>query len=171
MIRPGLAFALWLAIALFIVLNNAVGDTWIGATLGVRAVEWYKVLVPLPYVAMLALIHARRTAGPRWFEAALLAALLWPISTVLVDFLYARLPLRRRSRRFPRPLRLLVGRALSAAGPGPVRLSRHRRRNARAPLAQGQRASGGRDIRIASTLPPVIRPNLVPRSCSRLNST
>ena len=58
--------------------------------LSVRAVEWYKVLVPLPYVAMLALIHARRTAGPRWFEAALLAALLWPTSTVLVDFLYAR---------------------------------------------------------------------------------
>jgi len=47
--------------------------------------------VPLPYVAMLALIHARRTMGPRWFEAALLAALLWPLSTVLVDFLYARL--------------------------------------------------------------------------------
>jgi hypothetical protein len=91
MIRPGLALALWLAMVLFIVLNNAVGDTWIGATLGVRAVEWYKVLVPLPYVAMLALIHARRTVGPRWFEAALLAALLWPVSTVLVDFLYARL--------------------------------------------------------------------------------
>ena len=90
MIRPGLAFALWLAVALFIVLNNAVGDTWIGATLGVRAVEWYKALVPLPYAAMLALIHARRTTGPRWFEAALLAALLWPSSTVVVDFLYAR---------------------------------------------------------------------------------
>ncbi len=90
MIRPGLTFALWLAMALFIVLNNAVGDTWIGATLGVRAVEWYKALVPLPYVAMLALVHARRTAGPRWFEAALLAALLWPTSTMLVDFLYAR---------------------------------------------------------------------------------
>ncbi len=29
---------------------------------------------------------------------------------------------------------------------------------------QGQRTSGGRDIRMASTLPPVIRPNLVPRS-------
>ena len=90
MIRPGLAFALWLAIALFVVLNNAVGDTWIGLTLPVRAVEWYKALVPLPYVAMLALIHARRTTGPRWFEAALLAALLWPSSTVIVDFLYAR---------------------------------------------------------------------------------
>ena len=25
-----------------------------------------------------------------WFEAGLLAALLWPVSTVLVDFLYAR---------------------------------------------------------------------------------
>ena len=91
MIRPGLAFMLWLAMALFIVLNNAVGDTWIGATLGERAVEWYKVLVPLPYAATLALIHARRTTGPHWFEAALVAALLWPTSTVLVDFLYLRL--------------------------------------------------------------------------------
>ena len=90
MIRPGVTFALWLAIALFVVLNDAVGDTWIGVTLSVRAVEWYKALVPLPYVAMLAIIHARRTAGPRWFEAALLAALLWPVSTVLVDFIYAR---------------------------------------------------------------------------------
>ena len=89
--RPSLTFILWLAIALFVVLNNAVGDTWIGATLSVRTVEWYKALVPLPYVAMLALIHARRTAGPRWLEAASLAAMLWPISTVLVDFLYARL--------------------------------------------------------------------------------
>lgn len=91
MIRPGVTFGLWLAIALFVVLNDRVGDTWIGATLSVRAVEWYKALVPLPYVAMLAIIHARRTVGPRWFEAALLAALLWPVSTVLVDFLHARL--------------------------------------------------------------------------------
>src|SRR5262245_40817741 len=88
--RPSLTFALWLAIALFVLLNNLVGDTWIGATLSVRVVEWYKVLVPLPYFAMLAAIHARRTAGPRWLEAALLAALLWPVSTVVVDFLYAR---------------------------------------------------------------------------------
>jgi hypothetical protein len=87
----GITFVLWLAVALFVVLNDLVGDTWLGATLSLRAVEWYKALVPLPYVAMLALIHARRTAGARWFEAALLAALLWPTSTVLVDFLYARL--------------------------------------------------------------------------------
>ena len=91
MIRPSVTLVLWPAIALFIVLNNVVGDTWIGATLPVLTVEWYKALVPLPYVAMLAIIHARRTAGPRWFEAALLAALLWPTSTVLVDFLYARM--------------------------------------------------------------------------------
>jgi hypothetical protein len=91
MVRPSLTFVLWLAIALFVVLNDLAGDTWIGATLSVRAVEWYKALVPLPYGAMLALIHARRTTGPRWFEAALLAALLWPTSTVLVEFLYARL--------------------------------------------------------------------------------
>ena len=89
--KPSVTFVLWLAIALFIVLNDAVGDTWIGINLTVRAVEWYKALVPLPYVAMLALIHARRTAGPRWLKAALLAALLWPVSTVLVDFAYVRL--------------------------------------------------------------------------------
>ena len=91
MIRPGLTLALWVAIALLVVLNDAVGDTWIAVSLPVRAVEWYKVLVPLPYVALMAIIHARHTVGPRWFEAALLAALLWPVSTVLVDFLYTRL--------------------------------------------------------------------------------
>ena len=90
MIRPGLTFLLWFAIAAFVVLNDLVGDTWIAATLSVRTVEWYKVLVPAPYVVMMAIIHARRTRGPNWFEAALLAALLWPTSTVLVDFLYSR---------------------------------------------------------------------------------
>src|SRR4029450_6643072 len=91
MVRASVTVILWIAIALFIVVNDVVGDTWIAATLTVRTVEWYKVLVPLPYVAMLAIIHARRTAGPRWFEAALLAALLWPVSTGLVDFAYGRL--------------------------------------------------------------------------------
>lgn len=91
MIRPGLTLALWVAVALLVVLNDAVGDTWIAVSLPVRAVEWYKVLIPLPYVVLMAVIHARRSVGPRWFEAALLAALLWPFSTVLVDFLYTRL--------------------------------------------------------------------------------
>ena len=69
--KPSVTFVLWLAIALFIVVNDVVGDTWIAATLTVRTVEWYKVLVPLPYVRCWP--HpARRTAGPRWFEAALL---------------------------------------------------------------------------------------------------
>ena len=45
MIRPGVTFVLWLAIALFVLLNDAVGDTWIGATLPVRAVEWYKAQI------------------------------------------------------------------------------------------------------------------------------
>ena len=111
--RLGVTFILWLAIALFIVVNDVVGDTWIAATLTVRTVEWYKALVPLPYVAMLAIIHARRTAGPRWFEAALLAALLWPVSTVLVDFLYARLTYDAEPAafldRFGGPYPLLVG--------------------------------------------------------------
>ena len=67
MIRPGLTLALWLAIVVLVVLNDIVGDTWIAATLSVRAVEWYKVLVPLPYLVLMAIIHARRTSGPRWF--------------------------------------------------------------------------------------------------------
>jgi hypothetical protein len=90
MIRPGLTFALWLALAVMIVINDTIGDTWIAMALTVRTVEWYKVLVPLPYVAMLAIIHARRTSGPQWLPAALLASLLWAPSTVLVDFLYGR---------------------------------------------------------------------------------
>jgi hypothetical protein len=90
MIRPGLAFALWLAIALLVVVNDTLGDTHIAERLSAIAVEWYKALVPLPYVVLMAVIHARRTRGPQWLEAALLAALLWPTTTVLVDFLYER---------------------------------------------------------------------------------
>ena len=90
MIRPGLTFMLWLAIAAMVLVTEAIGDTWIAFALPVQAVEWFKVLVPLPYIVLLASIHARRTAGPRWRDAALLAALLWPTSTVFVDFLYAR---------------------------------------------------------------------------------
>lgn len=90
MIRPGLSFALWLAIALLVLLNNMIGDTWISDRLTAMAVEWYKVLVPLPYVILMSIIHARRTRGPQWLEAALLAALLWPTTTVLADFFYGR---------------------------------------------------------------------------------
>jgi len=100
MIRPGVTLALWLAIAVLLLVNNVVGDTWIADRLPVLAVEWYKVLVPLPYVALMAAIHARRTAGPRWFEAALLAALLWPPTTVLIDFLYGRLTFGMDSEEF-----------------------------------------------------------------------
>ena len=100
MIRPGLTFGLWCAIAAVIVANDTIGDTWIAAQLSVRAVEWYKVLVPLPYAVLVAVIHARRTAGPRWLDAALLAALLWPGSTVLVDFLYERLTFGNDSQTF-----------------------------------------------------------------------
>ena len=91
MIRPGLTFALWFVIAVLVLVNNLIGDTFIADRLTVLAVEWYKVLVPLPYIALMAIIHARHSAGPRWFEAALLASLLWPFSTVLVEFLYMRL--------------------------------------------------------------------------------
>ena len=90
MIRPGVTLTLWLALAVLVIVNDMIGDTWIASRLPVRAVEWYKVLVPLPYLALIAAMHARRTRGPRWFEAALLAAILWPTSTVLADFLYER---------------------------------------------------------------------------------
>src|SRR5258707_3086716 len=90
MIRPGVTLALWLALAVLVIVNDAIGDTWIASRLPAMAVQWYKVLVPLPYLALLALIHARRTRGPRWFDAAVLAALLWPTSTVFADFLYER---------------------------------------------------------------------------------
>ena len=91
MIRPGLTLVLWLAIAALVIVNNMIGDTFIAERLSVMAVQWYKVLVPLPYVALLAVIHARRSRGPRWLEAALVASLLWLPSTVIVDFLYERL--------------------------------------------------------------------------------
>jgi hypothetical protein len=88
MIRPGLTFVLWLAIAVLVLVNDMIGDTVIADRLPTIAIEWYKVLVPLPYVVLMAIIHARRTAGPRWFEAALLASLLWPPTTVLAEYLY-----------------------------------------------------------------------------------
>jgi len=51
------------------------------------------VLVPLPYVATMAIIHARRTRGPQWLAAALVAALLWSVTTVIVDYGYERVTL------------------------------------------------------------------------------
>jgi len=88
MIRPGVTFALWLAIAVLVVVNDTIGDTLIASRLPPMAVEWYKALVPLPYVVLMATFHARRTRGPQWLEAALLAALLWSTTTALVDYLY-----------------------------------------------------------------------------------
>ena len=90
MIRPGLTFALWLAIAVLVLVNDMIGDTFIADRLPAIAIEWYKVLVPLPYVMLMAVIHARRTTGPKWFEASLLASLLWPPTTMLVEYLYGR---------------------------------------------------------------------------------
>jgi hypothetical protein len=89
-IRPGITLVLWLAIASLVLVNNMIGDTWIADRLPAMTVEWYKVLVPLPYVILMSIIHARRTRGPQWLEAALLAALLWPTTTVLADFFYGR---------------------------------------------------------------------------------
>jgi len=90
MIRPGLTFSLWLAIALLVIANDAIGDTWIAATLSARAVEWYKVLVPLSYVALMSIIHARRTQGPQWFQAAIVASINWPPSMMAADYFYGR---------------------------------------------------------------------------------
>jgi hypothetical protein len=88
--RPGLALALWLATAALLVANHMIGDTLVAAAIGPRDAAWYKALVPLPYVALMALIHARRTAGPHWRVAALLAGCLWAASTVVLDAAYGR---------------------------------------------------------------------------------
>ena len=93
MIRPGLTFALWLAIAVLVLVNDMIGDTVISDRLTEIMVQWYKVLVPLPYVATMAIIHARRTRGPQWLAAALVAALLWSVTTVVVDYGYERVTL------------------------------------------------------------------------------
>lgn len=100
MIRPGVTLALWLAIAVLVLVNNMIGDTVMADRLTLLEVEWYKVLVPLPYVLMMAVIHARRCAGPKWLEAALLAALLWPPTTAVVDFLYGRFTFGMESEEF-----------------------------------------------------------------------
>jgi hypothetical protein len=93
MIRPGLTFGLWLAIAVLVIVNNMIGDTMISDRLTEIMVQWYKVLVPLPYVVMMAIIHARRTRGPQWLAAAILAAVLWPVTTVMIDYGYERVTL------------------------------------------------------------------------------
>lgn len=91
MIRPGLALLLWLAIAVLVIVNNVIGDTIMAEAIGPRDAAWYKVLLPLPYVAMMALIHARRTMGPSWQGAALLAGVLWMSSSIIADAIYGRL--------------------------------------------------------------------------------
>ncbi|HKU95252.1 MAG TPA: hypothetical protein VJR58_08250 [Vineibacter sp.] len=91
MIRPGLALVLWLATAVLLIANHTIGDTLIAAAIGPRDAAWYKVLLPLPYVVLMAVIHARRTAGPAWQGAALIAGLLWATSTAALDAVYGRL--------------------------------------------------------------------------------
>jgi len=91
MIRPGLALALWLATAVLLLANHTIGDTLIAAAIGPRDAAWYKVLLPLPYVGLMAVIHARRTTGPAWQGAALVAGILWATSTAALDAAYGRL--------------------------------------------------------------------------------
>lgn len=91
MIRPGLIFMLWLAQAVALLANHMLGDTLIAAMLGPRLALTYKTLVPLPYIALLALIHARRTRGPQALIAGIIAGMMWASSTVLLDAAYGRL--------------------------------------------------------------------------------
>ncbi len=57
------------------------------------------------------------------------------------------------------------------AGAQPRRRAAARRDGDEVCVGHGHLTSGGRDIRIASVLPPVSRPKRVPRSYSKLNST
>jgi len=52
----------------------------------------------------------------------------------------------------------------------PLAPGRFERKTWKRPVDDGQDGGGG-DIRMASVLPPVLRPNIVPRSYRRLNST
>jgi hypothetical protein len=90
-LKPGLALVLWLAFAVLMVVNNMVGDTVIAISIGPRLAAWYKAMVPVPYVALLAVIHARRTSGPQWLAAAAVPAMAWPVSTALLDVAYGRM--------------------------------------------------------------------------------
>jgi hypothetical protein len=91
MIRPGLIFVLWLAQAVALLTNHMLGDTLIADMLGPRLALTYKTLIPLPYIALLALIHARRTRGSQALIAGIVAGVLWASSTVLLDVAYGRL--------------------------------------------------------------------------------
>lgn len=91
MIRPGLILALFVAQAMALLANHALGDTLIASLLGPRLALTYKTLVPLPYIALLTLIHVRRTRGPQAVIAGIVAGVLWSTSTVLLDAGYGRL--------------------------------------------------------------------------------
>jgi hypothetical protein len=90
-LKPGLALVLWLAFAVLMVVNNMLGDTVIAISIGPRLAAWYKAMVPVPYVALLAVIHARRTSGSQWLAAAAVPAVAWPLSTALLDAAYGRI--------------------------------------------------------------------------------
>jgi hypothetical protein len=90
-LKPALALILWFAFAVLMIVNNMVGDTVIATSIGPRLAAWYKAMVPIPYVALLAMIHARRTAGPQWLGAAAVPAVAWPLSTAVLDAAYGRI--------------------------------------------------------------------------------
>ncbi len=115
MIRPGLILMLWLAQAVALLANHALGDTLIAALVGPRMALTYKTLIPLPYIALLTLIHARRARGPRALAAGVVAGALWASSTVLLDAAYGRLTFEEtvdslidRYRLFEGPLWLIL---------------------------------------------------------------
>lgn len=91
MIRPGLIFLLWLAQAIVLLTNHMLGDTIFAAALGPQMALLYKTLVPLPYIALLALIHARRTRGKQAVLAGIACGVLWTSSTIVLDAAYGRL--------------------------------------------------------------------------------
>jgi len=86
------AFLLWLSMLTLIVANNAIGQTLIAGAGGAAMAELYEALVPLPYIALCAVIYLRR--APSRATAELLGVgLLWALSTVLADVALTRLAL------------------------------------------------------------------------------
>ena len=84
-----LALALWLSTMVLVLANGAIGDTII-ATASARAADVYKAVIPLPYVALCAWVLARRSPGAAMADAVV-AGMLWAVSTIVAEVLAARL--------------------------------------------------------------------------------
>jgi hypothetical protein len=82
----GLAFGLWLILAVIAVANGFVGNLVLSRWLGDYGSHLYKSVVIIVAVFAAGWFYARQTQGEGWFGAALGAGLLWLGLTILFEF-------------------------------------------------------------------------------------